>query len=179
VQLTISREAHDKLRRAQDLLRHAIPDGNPAVIFERALTLLVGDLERKKLAVAKRHRPRAAGAQTSHSRHVPAAVKREVWARDGGRCAFVGTRGRCTERGFLELQHIVPFADGGATDPANLQLRCRAHNAYEAEEWFGPMVVREQGVLYGVLGPDRVEYPGRLRQRDLAGGVYGEAGRGP
>jgi len=75
---------------------------------------------------------------------VPAAVKREVWARDAGRCAFVGVAGRCTERGFLELHHVVPFAEGGATDASNLQLRCRAHNAYEAEEWFGPLVVRER-----------------------------------
>ena len=81
VQLTISREAHDALRRAQDLLRHAIPDGNPAVIFERALTLLVGDLERTKLAAAKR--PRAAVTQKARSRHVPAVVKREVGPRPG------------------------------------------------------------------------------------------------
>jgi hypothetical protein len=38
---------------------------------------------------------------------------------------------------------VVPFADGGATSVENLQLRCRAHNAYEAAEWFGPMSVRE------------------------------------
>jgi hypothetical protein len=60
-----------------------------------------------------------------------------VWTRDEGRCAFVGAHGRCTERGLLELHHLVPFADGGATDTANLQLRCRAHNAFEAEAWFG------------------------------------------
>ena len=135
VQVTISRDAHDKLRRAQDLLRHVIPNGDPAAIFERALSLLVDDLERKKLAVAKH--PRAATAATPGSRYVPAAVRREVWARDDGRCAFVGARGRCSERGCLELHHLVPFADGGATDTANLQLRCRAHNAFEAEAWFG------------------------------------------
>jgi hypothetical protein len=27
---------------------------------------------------------------------------------------------------------VVPFAAGGATDAGNLELRCRAHNAYEA-----------------------------------------------
>ena len=136
VQVTISRQAHDNLRRAQDLLRHAIPAGDPAQIVERALALLVEDLERKKLAQAKR--PRPAGVQASRLRHVPAAVKRDVWARDAGRCAFVGAAGRCVERGFLELHHVVPFADGGATNAANLQLRCRVHNAYEAEMWFGP-----------------------------------------
>jgi hypothetical protein len=107
VQVTISREAHDKLRRAQDLLRHVIPNGDPAAIFERALTLLVEDLERKKLAAAKR--PRSPASPAPGSRHVPAAVKREVWARDEGRCAFVGAAGRCCERGFLELHHVIPF----------------------------------------------------------------------
>jgi hypothetical protein len=34
-------EMHDKLRRAQDLLRHSIPDGDPAKIFDKALTLLL------------------------------------------------------------------------------------------------------------------------------------------
>jgi 5-methylcytosine-specific restriction endonuclease McrA len=146
VQVTISREAYDKLRRAQDLLRHAIPNGDPAAIFERALMLLVEDLERKRLASAKR--PRAAGAMVSRSRHVPAAVKRAVWARDEGRCAFVGHAGRCAERGFLEFHHVVPFADGGATEAENLQLRCRAHNAFEAEAWFGPLVAREWSPVY-------------------------------
>ena len=135
VQVTISREAHDKLRRAQDLLRHTIPNGDPGAIVERALTLLVEDLERKKLAAT--HKPRPARAAAPGSRHVPAAVRRAVWARDDGRCAFVGTNGRCPERGFLEFHHVVPFADGGATDAANLQLRCRAHNAFEADAWFG------------------------------------------
>jgi 5-methylcytosine-specific restriction endonuclease McrA len=148
VQITISRETHDKLRRAQDLLRHVIPNGDPAAIFERALTLLVEDLERKKLAAAKR--PRAEAKQAPGSRHVPAAVKREVWARDEARCAFIGAAGRCSERGFLELHHVVPFADGGATDAANLQVRCRSHNAHEAEEWFGPLVVREVRAAYSV-----------------------------
>ena len=41
IQITVSRETHDNLRRAQDLLRHVIPDGDPAAIVERALTLLV------------------------------------------------------------------------------------------------------------------------------------------
>lgn len=163
LQVTLSRETHDKLRHAQDLLRHCIPDGDPAAVLDRALTLLVADLEKKKLAAAAR--PRPTGDVSKDTRHVPAAVRRAVWARDEGRCAFVGTQGRCTERGFLELHHVVPFADGGATDTGNLELRCRAHNAYEAEQWFGPPVVRERQAAYQTsicifnrrgLGPDRV-----------------------
>jgi hypothetical protein len=68
VQVTISREAHDTLRRAQDLLRHVIHNGDPAAIFERALTLLVEDLERKKVAAVKRPRAEAKQAPGFASR---------------------------------------------------------------------------------------------------------------
>ena len=106
VQFTVSRETYERLRRAQDLMRHAIPNGDVATIFDRALTLLLADLEKTKLAATER--PRATRGSSPGSRHIPAAVRREVWARDGGQCAFVGTNGRCTERGFLEFHHVVP-----------------------------------------------------------------------
>ena len=146
VQFTMSREAHDKLRRAQDLLRHSIPTGDPAAIFERALTMLLDDLEKRKLAAASR--PCARQPAAADSRYVPASVRREVWARDEGRCAFVGTNGRCAERGFLELHHVVPFAAGGETTAENLELRCRAHNTYEAQLFFGPPMVREEAAPF-------------------------------
>jgi 5-methylcytosine-specific restriction endonuclease McrA len=135
IKVTVSSETHAKFDRARALLRHAVPDGNPAVILDRALTALVEQLERAKHAATSR--PRRGPQRPSRGRHVPAAVKRVVWARDEGRCGFVGTHGRCAETSFLEFHHVVPFADGGATDADNLQLRCRAHNGYEAERWFG------------------------------------------
>jgi hypothetical protein len=143
VQLTVSRETHDRLRRAQDLLRHSIPNGDPAEIFDRALTLLIEHLERTRLGSAKR--PRQSRAQLAQSRHIPSAVKRDVWQRDAGRCAFVGTEGRCAERGFLQFHHVVPYAGGGPATVENIQLRCRAHNQFEAEEYFGTqnLFVRE------------------------------------
>lgn len=135
LQLTMSRETHGKLRRAQDLLRHTVPNGDPAEIFDLALTLLLADLERRRCAAVSA--PRAARRTNARSRHIPAAVKREVCRRDEGQCAFVGTHGRCAERGFLEIHHVQPFADGGPATVENLQLRCRAHNAYEASLWLG------------------------------------------
>ena len=156
VQFTVSRETYEKLRRVQDLLRHTIPSGDPVAIFDRALTLLLADLERKKLAVTER--PRATRPASRASRHIPAAVRRQVWARDGGQCAFMGASGRCRERSFLEFHHVVPYAAGGQTTTENLELRCRAHNAYEAERHFGPMLLRESRAPWEVqLGPDLVE----------------------
>lgn len=146
IQITVSQEAHDKLRRAQDLLRHVIPNGDPAAIVERALTVLVENLERTRLAATTR--PRSSRNENVRSRHVPAAIRRQVWARDAEQCAFIGTQGRCTERGFLELHHLVPFAAGGETTLANLELRCRQHNQYEWDEFSGPMLAREAGFAY-------------------------------
>jgi hypothetical protein len=152
IQFTVSAATHAKLRRAQDLLRHAVPTGDPAEVFDRALTKLLEHLERTRLATAKRPHL-AAATSRPHSRRIPAAVKREVWARDAGRCAFVGAQGRCRETGFLEFHHVEPFAVGGARSSRNIQLRCRAHNVYEAELFFGvsdPPTVREMKPPYSV-----------------------------
>src|SRR5690606_40812169 len=55
-------------------------------------------------------RPPAAPAR----RHVSAAIRREVWARDAGRCAYTDHRGRrCPETGGLELHHREAHALGG------------------------------------------------------------------
>jgi 5-methylcytosine-specific restriction endonuclease McrA len=142
LRLTIGGETHAKLQRARDLLRHTLPSGDPAAIVDRALTVLVEQLERTKIAATSRSRPRSSRAtrprcQSSGSRRVPAAVRRRVWARDGGRCTFAGAEGRCAETGCLEFHHIEPYARGGRTDDSNLTLRCRAHNAYEGRMEFG------------------------------------------
>jgi hypothetical protein len=137
--LTISRATRDKLRQIQVLLSHQLPDGNPAVIFDRALDLLLEELERQRVAATDR--PRAPRSRKPRSRHIPAAVKREVWNRDEGRCAFVGRQGRCAERHFIDYHHVVPHAEGGPSTAENIELRCRAHNLYEAEVHFGPEVM--------------------------------------
>ena len=68
------------------------------------------------------------------SREIPAAIRREVWYRDHGQCAYVGEDGvRCDRCGNVEYHHIIPWASGGTTTAANLSLRCPVHNAWEAE----------------------------------------------
>jgi hypothetical protein len=65
-------------------------------------------------------------------------VKRAVWWRDAGQCAFVSDGGRrCTQRSFLELHHIQPYALNGPATVSNISLRCRRHNQYEGEVVFG------------------------------------------
>ena len=65
-------------------------------------------------------------------------MRREVWERDQGRCAYVDARGqRCRETARLELHHREPFARGGAATVSNIALACDQHNALAAEQDFG------------------------------------------
>ena len=134
-QLTISGSTLEKLRLAKDMLRHAIPTGDEAKILDRAFDALLAELARAKFAAtASPGTPRPAAGD---SRHVPADVKRAVWLRDLGRCAFVAGDGRrCNERAFVEFHHVRPYAIGGPATVENVQLRCRRHNGFEARAFF-------------------------------------------
>ena len=136
VRFVMTASALKKLRAAQDLLRHAVPSGDVGEIFERALVTLIEERARKKFAVTKAP-ARGRRGTNDDSRHVAAEVRRTVWLRDVGQCAFVSKAGRrCHERGFLEFHHVKPFSRGGESTVENIQLRCRAHNAYEAAVFF-------------------------------------------
>jgi len=147
LQVTLTLETHEKLRRAQALARHMLPSGDVGSILDRALTLLIDHLERRRFARVASPRP-SPGESTASGRHISATVRRAVWQRDEGRCAFVGRTGRCRETAFLEFHHVAPYATGGAATADNIQLRCRAHNQYEARLFFGDTLVREQSEVW-------------------------------
>jgi hypothetical protein len=163
VQFTAGRALRDKLQEAQDLLRHRLPDGDMASIFEHGLDLLIAQVKKERFGVGRK--PRAPSGQRtesakedptgdaeagggdeafvpqtapSASRHIPDAVKRAVYERDGGRCAFVDERGqRCTATAFLEFDHVEGFALTHLHDADLIRLLCRAHNQYVADLLYG------------------------------------------
>jgi 5-methylcytosine-specific restriction endonuclease McrA len=53
---------------------------------------------------------------------IPEDVRREVFRRDGGRCAA------CGSDELLQFDHVIPVALGGASTPGNLQLLCAPCN---------------------------------------------------
>lgn len=144
LQLTMDGSTHDKLRYAQELLGHQVPDGDIATVLDRALDLLVERLERTRFGITDRPgRPGATPAPGSH--YVPAHVKRVVVKRDQCRCAYVSESGRrCEARKRLEFDHEVPVARGGESTVENVRLRCRAHNQYEAERTYGAEFMRRK-----------------------------------
>jgi hypothetical protein len=40
-------------------------------------------------------------------------------------------------KSFLEFHHVRPYAAGGGATIDNIELRCRNHNVYEANLYFG------------------------------------------
>ena len=56
LQVTLRAETHARLRQAQELMRHQIPNGDPAEILDRALRDLVEKLSRRKFAALTRSR---------------------------------------------------------------------------------------------------------------------------
>ena len=147
LQFVIEKPTHRKLCRAQALLSHAVPSGDLAQVFDRALDALISQIEVRKLGVSTRdlRRDDSTSDGGTPSRYIPASVRRAVWERDQGRCTFVSiTGGRCRSRRFIELDHVVPFARGGKATVGNLRLRCSAHNQYEAERVFGVDFMRQK-----------------------------------
>jgi len=137
LEVTLDEQAHDELVQLQGLMAHQVPDGDPAAIVTRALSLLLEQTLKKKAAVTERPRPSQRQASRS-SRAIPAQIRREVWERDQGRCAFIGQDGRrCGETRQLEYAHAQPWAKGGGHSTSNIALRCRAHNAFEARRDYG------------------------------------------
>jgi 5-methylcytosine-specific restriction endonuclease McrA len=123
------------LEAAREALSHRLPGAGLEEVLHECMRVALRDMERRR---------RGAGTKTSAreppagSRYVPVAVRDEVWRRDGGQCAFVGSTGRrCVSRHQLELHHLDPFAMGGPSTAANLALRCRAHNRHAAEQDYG------------------------------------------
>ncbi|ABS26348.1 hypothetical protein Anae109_2146 [Anaeromyxobacter sp. Fw109-5] len=132
LRVTIDRGCKEDLETLTALLSHKIPDGDLAAVLREAIRCAVEKHGKRKGAIAP-ERQRKADRETRPSAEpaaptstIPAIVRREVWKRDGGRCAWVAPDGRrCDSRWQLELDHIQPLALGGALDarqsPGRLQ----------------------------------------------------------
>ena len=121
-------------------MRHRVGRGNLVAIIECALDLLIEDVKKERFGVGRKPRSTAPEAEQREdfSRHIPDAMKREVYERDGGQCTFVSEDGRrCEEMGELEFEHPEGFARTRRHSVAELKLLCHAHNQHQADKLYG------------------------------------------
>jgi 5-methylcytosine-specific restriction endonuclease McrA len=135
LRVTVSAEFVANLEAARRALSHKLPGGDLAEVLHEGLRAILAKADRRRRGTGQKS---SSSMPPPGSRYVPAAVRDEVWRRDGGQCAFTGSTGhRCTSRHQLQLHHLHPFALGGPSLAANLSLRCRAHNLHAAEQDYG------------------------------------------
>lgn len=137
VRFTVSTATREKLERARDLMRHRNPSGDLGVVVDRALDLLLRDLERTIEKKVETPRKTARECEPAAA-HVPDPIRREVFARDGEQCAYVAPDGRrCGARAFLEIDHSKARAFGGRHVVDDLRVFCRGHNQRHAVKTMG------------------------------------------
>jgi hypothetical protein len=83
LRITMAQETHDTLRELQDLLAREIPGGDAAVIVDRALTLLLADVKRRKVGAAAH--PRAGRESKAIPRVASRGTARPPGTGDGGK----------------------------------------------------------------------------------------------
>ena len=133
-QCAIGDELRAMLEQARDLMSHQNPSGKYEAILIEALELLLPALLKQKLATSG----------TGH-RRITSEVKKEVWERDGGRCAYVGEGGRrCGSTWQTEFDHIDLVARGGGATADKIRCLCSAHNQVEAERQLGAGFMEEK-----------------------------------
>jgi hypothetical protein len=169
VRITLDATAKADLDTLRALLSHKIPDGDVGAVLREAIRCALEKHGKRRGAVGvdreiaatarKKDDGSAPRSATPPARSIPAPLRREVWRRDGGRCTFVGPDGhRCDSRWQLQFDHIdaVALAGGKTPTAADLRLRCRPHNIFEAERVFG----REHMDQFRRDAPGRTEGPG-------------------
>jgi 5-methylcytosine-specific restriction endonuclease McrA len=144
LRVTVDAALEEDLEELKALLSHKIPNGElTAVIREAVQCALEKHRKRKGAAEPARKRKSPVAAKpvkkiASGREPISAAVRREVWKRDAGRCTWRAPDGqRCGSTWKVELDHIQPAALGGPSTVENLRILCRSHNALSAEHVFG------------------------------------------
>jgi len=167
LQVTLSKETHDKLQKAQKLLRHQVSNGDLAEVIDRALDALVDEQMKRQFGATDRPRNKqtqqaktdgGGGKTGAPSRHIPHAVRRQVLERDGLRCSYHDDDGnRCEQTAFLQLHHLEPFGKGGGHSAENVRIFCQAHNRHAAEQDYGVECMKNYS--QGKKGPSEVREP--------------------
>lgn len=77
-------------------------------------------------------------SQCEKSRYIAKETKRKIFHRAEGRCEFISNEGkRCESQHQLEIDHKVPWSQGGGNDENNLQVCCKLHNSFRTMETHG------------------------------------------
>ncbi len=129
--LRIPATLHHDLERAREILSHQIGDGDWVDVLD---TLVRSYLMRHDPQQAAPLRQDFWESYQSSQRYIPRGLKQKLLEAAQFRCQYQSPEGqRCPQTRYLDVDHIVPMARGGKTELKNLQILCRAHNAWKGD----------------------------------------------
>ena len=144
---SVGKSFRDKFEKVKSMMSGKFPTGaSIEQVLEVALDEYIDRNDPRRRAQRRSKRKEKSKQSTgtkekrkeTRTRHIPAAVRDEVFMRDKGRCTYVGPDAReCGSTWDLEIDHEEPFAQVRDHSPAGLRLRCRAHNVLEAGKAYG------------------------------------------
>jgi hypothetical protein len=142
VHLTVSPAFLEKLEDARLALSHSRPGASVEDVLSAGLDLN-HDRDRKRKGLVAKPRPVPANPPAEPgASYVPAAVRREVWERDRGRCQWkLDSGGVCGSRLRVELDHVNLRCRGARPTAVELRLLCRIHNDLAARQALGDAVM--------------------------------------
>jgi 5-methylcytosine-specific restriction endonuclease McrA len=137
LRVTVPQAFVDDLEAVRDALSHIVPDRKLEKVLHECIRRTLDQHARRRTGSEKTTGKTDRKAKP-RGRYLPVEVRRQVWQRDEGRCAFVSADGRrCGATYKLEFLHIHPFAKGGAATVENIAVRCAMHNGFHAAMDFG------------------------------------------
>ncbi len=156
VNVVLSAQLQEKLRRLRDRMAHANANPSLAEQLEMLADFALRRLEREPLKAPREPSASASSrvspergtsapkldsektsesqVKTVHHRVLSLSVRREVWRRAGGQCEQRLNSGeRCRRTHRLQVDHRMPRAWGGGHELENLQLLCLTHNQWKSD----------------------------------------------
>lgn len=156
VELTLSKELHDKIQRAQELLSHSLPSGDLVQFLEFVSERIIkqktslrnkkedvknesrsGWKKEKAKETKKEMKQNYKSMDHNISEHEPGftatvAVRASTYKNilmEQKCCQFKDATGKqCNSRWHLQVDHIQPRWAGGGNEIENLQILCAQHN---------------------------------------------------
>ena len=146
ITFTVTKEQREKFQKLKELMAHKNFEGRYDLLFEaladQALKkFAASSLVAKKCAHEKK--PIANPAQegqknltpTPRGRYISQKLKNFVRERSGHQCEYRNpeTQIRCESKHALQIDHRIPYSQGGGHHPDNLQNLCGPHNRWKGD----------------------------------------------
>ncbi len=169
LRVTVDRALKEDLEALSMLLGHKIPRSDLAAVLHEAIRCGLEKHGKRKGAVKPVRKVARKTTPVKNPTTVTVEVRRQVWERDQGRCAWTSPDGkRCNSRWQLEVDHVEPAARGGVATLESVRILCKAHNLLYAEQVYGREHMRKYRKGESTIAGDSRTYP-VVREAEAAG----------